>query len=353
MAKSESTKSTTAPEPNARGERSSEPCPGVVWAFRFGADGSTEELTDCKLPSGVLGHRAEDGWLWVHVNLADARVGPYMRAHLKEIPAAAVDLLLSVGDHQQLHADDVCIYGVFADLVYRLEGLSDELGLLHFVATERLLVTGRREGLHSVEAVRKSIQAGQATKSHAALLESIFMQVASGVEERSATLSDELDVIEERLIVDLDDDIPKRLAKCRRLAVRLHRILATQRSVIARFEQNNWQTTGKAHDLKTSHIGQRLDWLDHEMVALRDRAHLLQEEVSLRMTDQTNRNLQLLTIVTTVFLPAGVISSIFGMNVGGLPLVNDRSGFIVTMLLLIGASGLVFWVLKRMGMLRR
>lgn len=135
--------------------------------------------------------------------------------------------------------------------------------------------------------------------------------------------------------------------------MRLHRLLATQRSVIARFEQNTWQTRGKAHDLKTSHIAQRLDGLDHEMVALRDRAHLLQEEVSLRMTDQTNRNLQLLTIVTTVFLPAGVISSIFGMNVGGLPLVNDKSGFIVTMFLLVGASGLVFWLLKRFGMLRR
>lgn len=328
-------------------------CPGLVWAFHFRADGTSEELSECSLPSTAQGHGSEEGWLWVHVNLADARVAPYMREHLKDLPPAALSLLLSVGDHQQLHADDACIYGVFADLVYRLEGLTDELGLLHFVATEKLLLTGRRDGLHSIEAVRQSLRSGQSPKNHTALLESIFMQVTSGVEEKSEALSDELDIIEERLIVDLTDDIPKRLAKARRLAVRLHRLLATQRSVIARFEQNVWRTTGKAHDLKTSHVTQRLDWLDHEMVALRDRAHLLQEEVSLRMTDQTNRNLQLLTIVTTVFLPAGVISSIFGMNVGGLPLEHDRSGFIVTMLLLVGASGLVFWILKRLGMLRR
>jgi Mg2+ and Co2+ transporter CorA len=80
-----------------------------------------------------------------------------------------------------------------------------------------------------------------------ALLESIFMQVIAGVEEKSVALSDELDLVEERLIVDLDDDIPKRLAQCRRLAVRLHRLLATQRSAIGRFEQNTWQTTGKAN----------------------------------------------------------------------------------------------------------
>lgn len=353
MSKAQSAVSVAAAAKSTHPSASTDMCPGLVWAIRFSADGTTEELTESTLPSSARGHTAEEGWLWVHLNLTDARAALFMRAHLKDLPKAAVDLLSSVGDHQQLHADDACIYGVFADLVYRLEGLTDELGLLHFVATEKLLVTGRREGLHSMEAVRKAVQAGQNPRNHVGLLESIFIQVTSGVEDKSVALSDELDQIEERLIVDVSADIPKRLAECRRLAVRLHRLLATQRSVIARFEQNTWQITGKAHDLKTSHIAQRLDGLDHEMVALRDRAHLLQEEVSLRMTDQTNRNLQLLTIVTTVFLPAGVISSIFGMNAGGLPLVNDKSGFIVTMFLLVGASGLVFWLLKRFGMLRR
>lgn len=353
MSKAQSAVSVAAAAKSTHPSASTDMCPGLVWAIRFSADGTTEELTESTLPSSARAHTAEEGWLWVHLNLTDARVALFMRAHLKDLPKAAVDLLSSVGDHQQLHADDACIYGVFADLVYRLEGLTDELGLLHFVATEKLLATGRREGLHSTEAVRKAVQAGQNPRNHVGLLESIFIQVTSGVEDKSVALSDELDQIEERLIVDVSADIPKRLAECRRLAVRLHRLLATQRSVIARFEQNTWQITGKAHDLKTSHIAQRLDGLDHEMVALRDRAHLLQEEVSLRMTDQTNRNLQLLTIVTTVFLPAGVISSIFGMNAGGLPLVNDKSGFIVTMFLLVGASGLVFWLLKRFGMLRR
>jgi len=50
---------------------------------------------------------------------------------------------------------------------------------------------------------------------------------------------------------------------------------------------------------------------------------------------------------------AGVIPSIVGMNVGGLPLVHDRSGFIVTILILIGKSGLAFLILKRLGMLQR
>jgi zinc transporter len=70
------------------------------------------------------------------------------------------------------------------------------------------------------------------------------------------------------------------------------------------------------------------------------------------MADQTNRNLHVLAIVTTIFLPATLITGIFGMNVGGLPLVSDREGFLRAMLLLVAASVLVFWLLKKAGLFR-
>jgi Mg2+ and Co2+ transporter CorA len=41
------------------------------------------------------------------------------------------------------------------------------------------------------------------------------------------------------------------------------------------------------------------------------------------------------------------------MNVGGLPLSATSSGFAWAMVLLVGVSALVFWVLKRSGILGR
>jgi zinc transporter len=64
-------------------------------------------------------------------------------------------------------------------------------------------------------------------------------------------------------------------------------------------------------------LSQRLDWLDTEIVSLRDRAHLLQEEVAIKTAEQTHRNLHVLAVVTTILLPATLITGIFGMNVGG------------------------------------
>jgi zinc transporter len=47
----------------------------------------------------------------------------------------------------------------------------------------------------------------------------------------------------------------------------------------------------------------------------------------LKEPEATNRNLFLLSIVTTTLLPITLVTGIFGMNVGGLPWVRDPGGF--------------------------
>ena len=44
----------------------------------------------------------------------------------------------------------------------------------------------------------------------------------------------------------------------------------------------------------------------------------------LKSSEQTNRSLHVLAIVTTVFLPATLVTGVFGMNVAGLPLTEDK-----------------------------
>ena len=42
-------------------------------------------------------------------------------------------------EHQQLHAKEGCLYGILADLVCGLEGVTEEIGLLHFAMTDKML----------------------------------------------------------------------------------------------------------------------------------------------------------------------------------------------------------------------
>jgi zinc transporter len=321
--------------------------PGLIAAFRFHPDGSVQELpVDQPIADG-------QGWLWLHFNLADARA-PKFLSSLAELPAGARELLTAPDEHQQLHAERACVYGVFADLVCGLgAAATDEIGFLHFAMTEQLFVSARRQSLNALETMRRSLRGGHTVGTTAGLLEAIVEHMVEAVESYADGLAEDLDRVEERLAIAEASDQTKALARVRRIAVRLHRQLATQRSLIHRFERETERSSQPSLQFATAKLAQRLDWLDHEMIALRDRSHLLQEEVSLRMADQTNRNLQVLAIVTTVFLPANLIAGIFGMNVAGLPFTARASGFAWALVLLVGASALVFWLLRRSGMLGR
>jgi zinc transporter len=98
---------------------------------------------------------------------------------------------------------------------------------------------------------------------------------------------------------------------------------------------------------------QRLEGLDHDIVAMRERAHLLQEEVTLEIAEDTNRSLYLLTIITTFFLPASLVAGIFGMNTKGLPFTESESGFIWAMAILVLSSLFILVIMQRMRILLR
>lgn len=177
----------------------------------------------------------------------------------------------------------------------------------------------------------------------------LMEQVVDSIDRYADDAAAKLDRIEEKIFTE-DVSEGRVLGRIRRATVRLHRQLGDFSRALAAPRARLAQQISL--DLAAARMRQRLEWLDAEIVSLRDRAHLLQEEVTMKTAEQTNRNLHVLAIVTTVFMPASLIAGIFGMNVGGVPLEQDASGFLWSMAIIAGASVVVLWLLKRSGILK-
>ena len=80
-----------------------------------------------------------------------------------------------------------------------------------------------------------------------------------------------------------------------------------------------------------------------DMAALQERIKLLQEEVAAQVSEQTNRSLFTLTVVTVLALPINIVAGLMGMNVGGVPFANEPHGFLVVVGLVIGFTALAGW----------
>ena len=265
----------------------------------------------------------------------------------------ARDLLLSKDNFQQLHLLDDCVYGVFSDLIRDIDAATEETGFLRFAMTEQLLISGRQQALCAADATRRVLEGGYRVKHVAALLEKIIDEVADTMDRMADRIGTELDEIEESVVAgDVKSDMRPSLGRQRRTCLRLHRQLTGLRVLFHRLERRNVDHLSPALRLHAARLAQRLDGLDHDIVELRERSRLLEEELRYKMEEESNRHLHTLSIVTTMLLPPTLVTGIFGMNTKGLPLTDVDGGFLWAAGLMVLSSAAAYWIMRRSGIVK-
>jgi zinc transporter len=320
--------------------------PGLILAYRIADDGTATALA-VDQPVDNVHH----GWLWLHLDLANVPATKWLEA--AGLPDAAVTMMLSRDKHQQLHAAGSYLYGVVADLVRDLHRAIDEVDYLRFIMTERVLVTGRRHALSSIEATRSAIECGAARPGHcAALFELIVESVADGVDGIADELANKLDEIDDLLAAGSVSAARRSLTVVRRTSVRLHRHLAGLRAVLSRLERHGLQALEPRLQVHAGRLAQRLDELDHVVLEVRERGYRLRDEIADTISEETNHHLHILSILTCVLLPPTLVAGVFGMNIRGMPLAGDNTGFLWVIGLMIGSGLATYWILRAIGVLK-
>ena len=194
---------------------------------------------------------------------------------------------------------------------------------------ERVLISGRNSALCAVEATRRSLEAGQRIENIAELFESIIEHVASTMERVVDRLAHDLDAIEEEVLSDEEADLRKGLGQLRRTCVRLHRQLSGMQQVFHRLERRNVAGAKPGLQIAAAKLAQRLDGLDRSLVEMRESSRLLQEELQLKVEEQGNDNLRVLSVLTALLMPPTLVTGIFGMNTQGAAVCRERGWILV------------------------
>src|SRR5262245_35595469 len=234
------------------------PLPGLAWAFRFGPDGSAEAMS---IDHAIDPAAIEEGWLWLHFNLAAQR-SRHGLTHSPPLHSAPRDALVSPEERQQLQMAQDCCFGALLDTVRTLDGTANETSHWRFAMTERVLVSGCRHSLRALESTRQAIERGLPLPAPAHALESVVGEMLADMERSVRELGVAFDTVEDRVLDDAVYDERKRLSSLRRNTVRLHRRLVGLVTTLHRLEHNNASDTGPLLRATAGRVVQRLAALD-------------------------------------------------------------------------------------------
>jgi zinc transporter len=222
----------------------------------------------------------------------------------------------------------------------------DMVSLRLWVEPTRIVTVGRRR-LLAVENLSDLLKAGTGPCDPGDLLTGIAEHMLDHMIPALENLEDDVDAQEERAMTEAPSGMQMELAELRRQIIGLRRHLAPQREAMIRLALATASLLDEEHQGQLQLLADQVTRYVEDLDALRDRTGVTFDFLSGREAEAMNRRMMIVSIVTAIFLPLGLITGLLGINVEGIPGAHGEWAFaIVCFLLLCLAAGQLFLLRK-------
>ncbi len=307
-----------------------------IGCYLNGQGGSTPLGADDALQS--------DRTHWVHLDYTQPQTMSWL--HRNEIPSRVIEALTATETRPRASevAGGLLVYlrGVNLQPGARPE---DMIALRLWLGPHGVISTQKRT-LMSVETIEATLAAGEGPQSGSELVAALVDELTWRMEDVIENLEMEVESCAEQLDASPTASLTSQLGLLRRRAITLRRYLTPQREALVKLQTDRFFPESDVVQIREA--TDRLLRLVEDLDAAREHATLLQEEVFAVQNEAINDRMYLLAIISALFLPLGFLTGLFGINVGGLPGVeNDRAFWWFCGVMTVIAIGVMIWMRKR------
>jgi zinc transporter len=241
------------------------------------------------------------------------------------------------------------VYGHLRDFRDGHDAVTLQAGSLCVFASRTLLVTGRRIPLRSVEELRRRVETRTILpKSPFGLITEFFRALNDIGEGLLQKATERLGAMESRVLKRNIAGSREEILEMRRESIQIARDMAYKRTAMLELTRERPVLLSVDEFDRFNRQIHRYAALVEDAEEYAEHCQFLLEELRAQVEEETNRNLYILTMFSVIFLPATLIASIWGMNVGGVPFSGNPNGFWVVGGLIAAVFALVALVLFRL-----
>lgn len=217
----------------------------------------------------------------------------------------------------------------------------EDMVSLRMWLTSSRLVTVRQRKLLSVQAVRDSLQAGNGAEDVIGIALEIIREVSSRITEFVSSVDERIGEVEEQYLETQDFSQRANVAGIRREVATVKRFLSPQKDALNSLLT---QMRDSLSEADAFHLRDHIDRITRSLEDLdliRERAMVLQEEMANLNMEQQNQRMYALSIIAAIFLPITFVTGVFGMNVAGLPGIEEPGAFSMVVIAMVALTAAV------------
>jgi zinc transporter len=314
--------------------------PVFAFAFRNGLGRALRDLAEADVATGNA------DFVWVHLDLSDAAAQSWLSRC--PWPPDVIEIVAAPIQRGRLFVTSDLVYGHLRDFRDEPDTVTLQAGSLSVVASQMLLVTGRRIPLRSVDQLRRRVEARTIRPESPFGLITEFLRALNDIGEgllQEAT--ERFGATESMVLKRKGPGQREEILEMRRDSIQVARDMAYKRTAMLELMRERPALLSADEFDRFNHQIHRYAALVEDAQEYAEHCQFLLEELRAQVEEETNRNLYILTMFSVIFLPATLIASIWGMNVGGIPFSGSPNGFLVVAGLIATVFALVAIVLFR------
>lgn len=225
---------------------------------------------------------------------------------------------------------------------------SEDMVAIRVWIEKHRIISCRKRQLLSILDIVESLNNKHGPRSTGEFLTQLIENLANRIGDFVNDIEDNMGEAEDGL-EDLEgSDLRATLGALRRQIAVVRRFLAPQRDALDRLYLLETDILTNRDRQKLREESDRVSRYLEDLDLARERAVVLQEAFLSQLAQEQNSRMYVLSVVAAIFLPLTFVTGLLGMNVGGLPGLENPRGFLIATVVMIGATlGLIVLFKKK------
>lgn len=283
-----------------------------AWRFTSGKPEKIESVESFEEGCWYHCHRETDGlpeWL-VNIGMQDS----------------LVDLLIDTDTRSNFHLlEDGNFLLILRGVNLNAGDEPDDMISLRIIYYKHSIITLRRKPFEGVSSIQRSLEKHGLPNTISDLIFSLVEKINEQIEKVLDDVESSMDDIEDN-IDNLTREQQRTLTLLHRRFLRLSRFLKPQTIAIQAFYENIPQHLRKHKQrlLNQKEASQRInEAIESNLLQI----SMLRNDIQQSLGERMNRNAYYLSLTAGIFLPLGFFTGLFGINIGGMPGVDNPEAF--------------------------
>lgn len=269
----------------------------------------------------------EHGPLWIHMDRNSPRVQAWLREKSGLTPPT-VNALLAEETRPRVFRGKKGIVSILRGINNNPDSSPEDMVAIRIWCDGNKIITLRHRILLAPRDVfSQLIELEEGPRNISQLFERLITRLTERMSGTVISFDEKLDELEENIDIAHAAKLRRELSDIRHDTVVLRRYMAPQREALNNLliEPPAWLDDDCRMNLRDT--TDRLLRYVEELDAARERSLIIKDDIANQLAESSNKTLYILAIISAIFLPLAFLTGLLGINIGGMPGVDNPYAF--------------------------